>query len=49
MVAGKRGSPGVTVVDTPGFNSSLQQMEDMVLLLAEVLVSFFKKKLIMKR
>ncbi len=33
---GKRGSPGVTVVDTPGFNSSLQQMEDMVWLLAEV-------------
>ncbi len=36
LTVGKRGSPGVTVVDTPGFNSSLQQMEDMVWLLAEV-------------
>jgi len=33
---GKLGSPGVTVVDTPGFNSSVQQLEDMVWMLGEL-------------
>lgn len=33
---GKVGSPGVTVVDTPGFNSSVQQLEDMVWMLGEL-------------
>jgi len=33
---GKLGSPGVTVVDTPGFNNSVQQLEDMVWMLGEL-------------
>jgi len=33
---GKHGSPGVTVVDTPGFNSSIQQMEEMIWTLAQL-------------
>jgi len=33
---GKRGSPGVTVVDTPGFNSSFDDLEELVWLLADL-------------
>jgi len=49
---GKTGSPGVTVIDTPGFNNSLQQLEDLVWMLGEfeevdlfVLVFRFKDRL----
>jgi len=33
---GKEGSPGVTIVDTPGFNSSFEDMEELVWLLADL-------------
>jgi len=33
---GLAGSPGITVVDTPGFNDSVGQMEDLVWLLGEM-------------
>jgi len=33
---GKKGSPGVTIVDTPGFNSSFKDMEELVWLLADL-------------
>jgi len=33
---GKNGSPGVTVVDTPGFNSSFKDMEELVWLLSDL-------------
>lgn len=33
---GQEGSPGITIVDTPGFNSSFEDMEELVWLLADL-------------